>query len=841
MSPNGRLPMPGIPRPALAGLPTARLNPPWEDASLRVLFVRLSPFADAVRSTPHAVLFAWMRDVLPNALGDFAFFPDARQRRRLEEAGMPWMSGVQTGRPAADFDAVCVSCSVVQELPHLPLMLLRANFPMRAGERRKNGKFPPVLLGGSSAALARAVLFPDKDAFADGLYIGEIEPHAREFFETLQHTRGAGAAAAVQELARRIPAFYPIEPGRPADGGPVFPPAPARAAAPWKQPSSVVFDGAQADTVKLEISRGCPAFCSFCHEAWERRPYRELPADTILQTARRLAIETGASTVEVSAFNFNTHRDIARILDGLHRIFDRVNLMSQRADVLARHSWMLPLELAAEKRSFTLGVEGISERMRRFFAKGLRENELLAVLGALAAARVREIKLFFLIAGFENAADLEEFDAFCARFRLLLHRHRREAGPRVVFSAGFLVRMPFTPLQFDAPELNRAKLEFLSRRVEKTVTEHGFEFRMAMSWEEYVTGQLLVRPAAGAARILEESARRGLSCDPHVPPELAGLLAEAWRTDGETPETSTGDLSAPEKARKRAWETAAAFGDPPVCCAALAPGEAACHGCGACRGDAEREFLTKHQVAAPAANAASLLADWVRLKRQSRPLYVRVFIPEHLAGLSREMLEAHLQSAVLRACPELTGKLFRIREALWNHPAWEERVGAGWCGDTVLALYGVSKAVPELAPEDAQSVRAALESFLGSPVLGLLSFEPTGITAVRATVRWEAADRKQALETVRNWLSDLKIAFTEKRLSPPAGPEDAEVREFAVAPRDVRKMRRVTCRILPAGKNLVEAEVFAEGTAKYNPAPLLARMGSVPRLARIDGFDASFG
>ena len=145
------------------------------------------------------------------------------------------------------------------------------------------------------------------------------------------------------------------------------------------------FDSPAADTVRLEISRGCPAFCTFCHEAWERRPYREIPAAAALAAARRLARETGATTVEVSAFNFNTHREMAVIVDGLHRIFDRVNFMSQRADVLARHSWMLPLELAAEKRSFTVGVEGISQRMRHFYAKGLTEAELLAVLENLAA------------------------------------------------------------------------------------------------------------------------------------------------------------------------------------------------------------------------------------------------------------------------------------------------------------------------------------------------------------------------------------------------------------------------------------------------------------------------
>ncbi len=830
------------------GLPESEVNPPWEAACLRVLFVRLSPFPDAVRSTPHTVLFAWMRTVLgPGALGDFAFLPAAWERRRLEEGRIPWMAGLQTGRPAAEFDALCVSCSVVQELPNLPLMLLRAGIPPRASSRRagpssSGAPWPPVLLGGSSAALAHGLFFPDGDSFADGLYFGEIEPHAQDFFRTLLETRGAGADAVARELARRIPAFRAAVPGvlLPLDGQ-GFVPGTARSLVPWEQPASVVFDAPSADTVKLEISRGCPAFCSFCHEAWERRPYRELPADAVLEAARRLARETGASTVEVSAFNFNTHQEIGRLLDGLHRIFDRVNLMSQRADVLARHPWMLQAELAAEKRSFTVGVEGISRRMRRFYAKGFQEDAWRELLDELAKARVREIKLFFILAGIEGESDLAEFETFCVQFRDVLKKRSHTGAPRAVFSAGFLVRMPQTPLMFAKPEFARPRMEYLARRMEKAVTAAGFEFRMAMSWEEYVLAQVLVLPTPRTASILEESARQGWACDGRIPRELAERLLEDFRTSGDAPLSPD---SWADAALVRAWERAAGFEEPSVCCVSLAAdGQAGCHGCGACRNAAERAFLTGHAIRREAALAASL-AEWVRIKRKSRPIHLRVVLPERFSGVSREYLEANLLAAALRACPELTGRLFGIREALWTHPAWEARVGAGWCGATVVALYGVSGAMPDgspcLAARDVQDVAAALEGFLGASLRVLERFDASEVTGVRAVLGWNGLSAQVVFASVRGWLSELKVAFTERRLPAVAGAPAGEARSFDIAPRDRRKLESVVCRVSPE-EGFVRAELRMEGSRRWEPAPLLRILGADCRFRRIEDFTLSGG
>ncbi len=64
------------------------------------------------------------------------------------------------------------------------------------------------------------------------------------------------------------------------------------------------------------------------------------------------------------------------------------------------------------------------------------------------ARSTREIKLFYMLTGREQDADLEEFAAF-VKWAEASPPEISFARPRIVFSFGYLVRMPFTPLRYD--------------------------------------------------------------------------------------------------------------------------------------------------------------------------------------------------------------------------------------------------------------------------------------------------------------------------------------------------------------------------------------------------------
>jgi len=58
---------------------------------------------------------------------------------------------------------------------------------------------------------------------------------------------------------------------------------------------------------------------------------------------------------------------------------------------------LLDIEILSGKRTYTFGIEGINDRMRRFLHKSLSEKELLISLEHVYSRKPRQIKLFFII------------------------------------------------------------------------------------------------------------------------------------------------------------------------------------------------------------------------------------------------------------------------------------------------------------------------------------------------------------------------------------------------------------------------------------------------------------
>jgi len=369
-------------------------NPPWADADLRVLVVRLSSFRDVDRSSTHLVLARELRRRLPGAFVDLAFLPVAEDRARLERHGMPLLAGTQSHRTIEEFDLVLVSTSCLPELVNLPFLLARSHVPVWSRERDED--WPIVVLGGSNAAAAAATVSESGDAMADALFFGEGEAAVGALAAACRDTRGRPKPERLAAMARAAEGLWPAgDLARPA----------RRAVAPpdslERQGDGVVplLPGAESGTARLEISRGCPSRCAFCFEGRDRGRFRTGGEAGLLAAARALKAATGASTLEAASLTFNAHPRIAGLLEGFHRTFALVNAMSQRVDILARTPGLADLELAAGKHSFTLGIEGVSRSLRAFLGKRLDDADLWRCLDLLARRGVRELKLFFIVTG----------------------------------------------------------------------------------------------------------------------------------------------------------------------------------------------------------------------------------------------------------------------------------------------------------------------------------------------------------------------------------------------------------------------------------------------------------
>lgn len=755
-------------------------NPDFSRASDRVLILRLSPWRDVASSTPHLFLAQVVRQALPGAFVDFAFLPLAEDRRLLREAGHPLSIGIQSRRGLAAFDLVLVSNSFVLEAINLPALLMDAGFSPWSDERPEAA--PAVILGGSNAFASHCLVRSDGVGVPDAFFFGEGEGALASILRAWQAATGLPKTGRLRVAASSADGLWV------ARG---WPDAPVRQAVARDTPGLgmdagiPLLNGPGADTVRLQAARGCPAFCAFCFEGFERKPYREIPPAVLLDQARRMKSATGARCVELDAFTLNLHAGVGELVAGLSRLFERVSFKSQRVDVLAEQPALLRLELAAGKRSFTLGIEGISDRLRAFLNKSIDGEPIERVIRLMLDARVREIKLFLLITGHETTRDLAEFGAFTHRLESWSDGPRRTT--RIVFSFGYLVRMPNTPLRYDRLFLDRAAMERTARELEHLCRRYGFEFRLAWTWEEYLATQLLAAGDFRLAPLVAELASDGCFYDGELPTGTAQRLrqglAEAGGLDASTTNAKPEEHRFPfdfvtsvvsPRFLFRQYEAARRHRDRGYCLGG------SCLQCGACLNKEERHGLTRRtRVPAIDAGAVVDVDRWVREKQRMRPLHCRVRLGSGFAGTTPEWCSARLTQRMLAVLPEEAENLLVAEEAVFSSSANRERFPIP-AGETVVSLkaWDVQRLSGQLARVVSNGEAPALDA-CDCSFCGILD-APAVDAFVSAAWRVSGGLSAAGFESIAaQWLQDAHLPFTLRRT-----PEGAR---FDLAPVALRK------------------------------------------------------
>lgn len=763
-------------------------NPDFDEASARILIVRLSPWKDVDRSQAHLFLFSEARAALPSAYIDFSFFPDRADRdllcRRANEAGRaaPFYFGIASGRGVPDFDLVLVSNAFGLELLNLPYLFSTAGLSPRSSARRGMASCPIFILGGSNAAGAGAIVREGGDSFMDGIFFGEGEGAAGRLCALLAGPGGSREERLVR-AAGQIEGFWTAAlPDRPTSVRRLRTSPP-----PLVDPPPLNSENSGA--VRLQISAGCPGLCSFCFEGWDRRPYRELPFDDVLAAAKALKRNTGADSLEVYSFNFNTHSQIASLIFELGRVFRRVNLMSQRLDILADVPGLLAAELAGDKRSFTLGIEGISGRMRAYYRKGISDEELDKLTELLVRPGIKELKLFYIVSGLESREDLAEFAAFA--LRLDGERRERAPGLRILVSAGFLVRLPRTPLQYAPLCLDRDRLEAFAKSMAAACDANDLEFRLAADFQEYATDQLLALGGARLADWLEMAPSNAFTYDGTLSrgswtslsayAEERGLLAGAFLDEkDEAWQPPLPFLSEPGGVLWREYAEARSRHDRRTC---LGEG---CKGCGACPDGDAMSAIGEHRLEIPGRDLIDRIARLTAAKAAFRPRFAAVDIPEDLSGATAAYLGAWLMRRLMAAAPGSELSVFEARECLFSDRE-EWGFPEGFFGRTVFALFGPN-------PERLSGLcdKAGFETLEAMPPL--LSVQAELLVPARGA---DGQCDSGTLEALRRWIASGFVSFTEK--SAPQG------RAFVVSPKDLRKQQLLgaVCRSDGDGTRLV--------------------------------------
>lgn len=641
-------------------------------ARVRILIVRLSEYSEVAAGITHSYLYQ-MAAAVEGCFADMAFLPPERDEKLMLAAGIPLLTGTNTKFPAAAFDIIAISNSVLQELINLPALLHFSGLPLDREARAAAGS-PLILLGGSNSSVHSILHGQTGDGNGEGLVdaviMGDGEKVLAQAITLVRDQRGCGRSELLELMQQQVQGFY--EPGSyqqsfAADGrltkisGKDGILVPVRNSKNACRPGSENFTGGPllyegAGSSHVIVSAGCPSFCSFCKESWEQKPYRENSAAAVLAAARRLKASMGLREISLMTFNANTCSDIFQLVEKLSAMFARVAIKSQRFDAVVNSPELLDLQFEAGKRTYTCAMEGISERLRTMLQKNLDETTILKGIDLLLQRNMRQMKVFLIATGYEQQADIDEFKVFLDK----VSSRCQAAGsrPRLTFSFATLFRAPQTPMQF-APV--RAGAETLAKLLESlvaVVTTAGFEARISSGPEDAIVSEYIAFADRRHTPVLvEASIKQGL----RYRGEVSRKVLEFWRAG--LKKLGLKSLSEQQRnletvfpwddvdtgvSKAFLWQTWQQLTNGQEIRACLLPpwGSGSCSGCGACASGSEIARLNKMGPDAATKlklpSAGPLHTVWLLFS-----------VPEKWAFCNREFIRAALARRLMLDCPSL--------------------------------------------------------------------------------------------------------------------------------------------------------------------------------------------
>ncbi|MBN1844405.1 MAG: TIGR03960 family B12-binding radical SAM protein [Sedimentisphaerales bacterium] len=434
----------------------------------------------------------------------------------------------ETRRPVGRFDILGITLQHELSYSNVLYLLDLAGITFRAAERADD---EPLVIGGGPLADSCE---PVADFF-DLVVLGDGEEALPALVQAYRRllTSSATRRERLIELAREfscvyVPQLYrcsyhadgtlqscePLVDGIPAKisraqvadlDAAVFPIAPI-----------VPFTESVHDRIAIEIMRGCPQRCAFCHAGHTRGAVRTRSIETILEIARRSYAATGHDTVSLLSLSTSDYPDLAELVRRVYGEFAGrhvgISLPSLRVDRQLRD---VPGQVSGVRREgLTVAVEAARDPLRRAIGKHLTDDDLLATMEAAYRAGWQRVKLYFMVGLPGEAA--EDIDAI-ADLSFRISRLRRQTGGQdasVNVTVSWLVPKPHTPLAWCAMQsaeyFSAARERLLQLRRDRQVRRVNFKFHHL---ERSLLEGVLARGDRRLGGALETAYRRGARFD----------------------------------------------------------------------------------------------------------------------------------------------------------------------------------------------------------------------------------------------------------------------------------------------------------------------------------------
>jgi len=333
---------------------------------------------------------------IPSVRCERVFAPAPDFEELLKRKKIPLYT-LESGIPLNEVDILGVSIGYEPGITGLLAILDTGCIPIKCDDR---GETDPIILAGGCGITNPAPF----SAFIDAFFIGEAEAGLFSLIEEIAQLKKNGAKRPdlLAHLASH-PSVWTIQKNQARAAGQVCTRraiyddfgSPKDRAVYFPVPSMRVVQ----DHGVVEIMRGCPNGCRFCHAGMYYRPQRMMPFERILSDVDALVHKGGYREISLMSLSSGDYTGIDRLMTELTNRYSSQNVSFQLPS-LKVNSFTLPLlEKMAEvrKSGLTFAVETPVDMWQLAVNKEVYKDKILDILVEAKKRGWSTAKFYFMI------------------------------------------------------------------------------------------------------------------------------------------------------------------------------------------------------------------------------------------------------------------------------------------------------------------------------------------------------------------------------------------------------------------------------------------------------------
>ncbi|MGA2477565.1 MAG: TIGR03936 family radical SAM-associated protein [Spirochaetia bacterium] len=491
-------------------------------AALRVAISYPDLYEIGMSNAAVKILYSLL-NALPDVSCERVFAPAPDFEAALRGAGVPLCS-LETGLPLSDFDLIGFSFGYELTLTNILAILEMGGVTVEAAGRGGN---EPIVLAGGPAATNPVPL----GLFVDAVFIGEAEGWLGGAFSDLaaMKRRGAGRQDLLSFLRSQPSIWYAGKE------------TPVRRAL-WRG-----FAVSQADTVfpvpsmrvvqdhgTVEIMRGCPNACKFCHATIYYRACRQKETEIIREEVEALVEKAGYRQLTLTSLSSGDFQHLHEMVRELNQRYSSrkisFSLPSLRVDSL---SLGLLKEISEVRKSgLTFAVETANPEWQREVRKTVTLEKTIAIMREAKAQGWKGAKFYFMV-GLPPGIEQDESSPIIEFLRAV----RAATNMSLNVNVASFIPKPHTPWQ-RARQIGEEEAAARIFAVKKGLAGDGFKIGYHAPILSLLEG-IVARGDEKAGRLVLDAYRRGARLDAweeHIKINIwrAAIANAGWDVLGET-------------------------------------------------------------------------------------------------------------------------------------------------------------------------------------------------------------------------------------------------------------------------------------------------------------------